>query len=127
MFVDNLVDAISCVLRHIEAVRSAYVVSDDSDFSTPGLVKALAAAAGRRVRLLAVPVSMLTFLGRAADAVHVPMGIDRLVGSLSVDGSGFRRSFGWNPPVTVEQAFRQMGGPAARTGPAPGTRRPPSD
>jgi nucleoside-diphosphate-sugar epimerase len=120
MFVDNLVDAMLCVLRHTGVVRCAYVVSDGSDFSTPDLVRTLAAAAGRRVRLLAMPVSMLTVLGRAADAVHVPIAIDRLVGSLCVDGSGFRRSFGWNPPVGVEQAFQQMGASAA------GTRRPPS-
>ncbi len=129
MFVDNLVDAMLCVLRHTGAVRSTYVISDGSDFSTPDLVKALAAAAARRVRLLAMPVSMLTALGRAADAVSAlarkPLGIDstaidRLVGSLCVDGSAFRRSFGWNPPVGVEQAFQQMGGSAA------GMRRPPA-
>jgi nucleoside-diphosphate-sugar epimerase len=120
MFVDNLVDAMLCVLRHTGAVRSTHVLSDGSDFSTPDLVKALAAASGRRVWLLAMPVFMLSVLGRAADAVRVPLKIDRLVGSLSVDGSGFRRSFGWNPPVGVEQAFQQMGASAA------GTRQPPS-
>lgn len=56
MFVDNLVDAVLCVLRHPAAVRSAYVLSDGSDFSTPDLVRALAASARRRARLVGMPV-----------------------------------------------------------------------
>ena len=124
IFVDNLVDAILSVLRHEQAVRSSYVLSDGSDFSTPDLVRALAAAAGRKARLWPVPVSWLAVLGRAADAVHAvlgrPIGIDsiaiaRLAGSLSVDGIRFRRTFGWIPPVAVDQALRQMGGAPAGT------------
>jgi nucleoside-diphosphate-sugar epimerase len=124
IFADNLVDAILSVLRHEQAVRSSYVLSDGSDFSTPDLVRALAAAAGRKARLWPVPVSWLAVLGRAADAVHAvlgrPIGIDsiaiaRLAGSLSVDGSRFRRTFGWIPPVAVDQALRQMGGAPAGT------------
>jgi nucleoside-diphosphate-sugar epimerase len=118
MFVANLVDAILCVLRYEGAVRSTYVLSDGSDFSTPELVSALAAAAGYRVRLLAIPVSALMILGRAADAVHALLGsslgidstaIDRLVGSLPVDGSRFRVFFDWHPPVDLDHAFQQMG------------------
>lgn len=118
MFVDNLVDAILSVLRHEGVVRSTYVLSDGSDFSTPDLVRALAAATGRRVRLAAIPVFALTALGRAADAVHALLGgslgidsnaIDRLVGSLPVDGSGFCRYFDWYPPVALDIAFQQMG------------------
>jgi nucleoside-diphosphate-sugar epimerase len=117
MFVDNLVDAMLCVLRHEGTVRSTYALSDGSDFSTPALVRALAAVTGRRVRLLAIPVSALTILGRTGDAVHAVFGrsfgidstaIDRLVGSLLVDGSRFRRCFGWHPPVSIDEAFRQM-------------------
>jgi nucleoside-diphosphate-sugar epimerase len=118
MFVDNLVDAMLSVLRHEGVIRSTYVLSDSSDFSTPELVRALAAAAGCRVRLLAVPVAALTLLGRTADAVHALLGgslwidstaIDRLVGSLPVDGSRFCHRFGWHPPVGLDHAFQQMG------------------
>jgi nucleoside-diphosphate-sugar epimerase len=118
MFVDNLVDAMLSVLRHEGMVRSTYVLSDGSDFSTPELARALAAATGCRVRLLAMPVSALTVLGRAGDAVHALLGrslgidstaIDRLVGSLPVDGSRFRLCFGWHPTVGLDQAFQQLG------------------
>jgi nucleoside-diphosphate-sugar epimerase len=70
IFVDNLVDAILSVLQHEGVVRSTYVLSDGSDFSTPDLVRALASAVGCRVRLLAIPVSLLRILGRAADVLH---------------------------------------------------------
>jgi nucleoside-diphosphate-sugar epimerase len=118
MFVDNLVDAMLKALRHEDAVRSTYVLSDGSDFSTPELVMALAAATNCRVRLLPIPVSALTLLGRTGDAFQALLGrplgidstaIDRLVGSLTVDGSGFCRYFGWRPPIAVDQAFQQMG------------------
>jgi len=99
-------------------VRSTFVLSDGSDFSTPDLVRALASAAGCRVRLLAIPVSLLRILGRAADGLHGLLGssfgidstaIDRLVGSLTVDGARFRNCFDWRPPVGLDQAFRQTG------------------
>jgi nucleoside-diphosphate-sugar epimerase len=124
MFVDNLVDAMLSVLRHEGLVRSTYVLSDGSDFSTPELVRALGAAAGCRVRLLAIPVSALRVLGRAGDAVHALLGrslgidstaIDRLLGSLPVDGSRFRRCFDWHPPVSLDSAFQQMGRALAET------------
>jgi nucleoside-diphosphate-sugar epimerase len=118
MFVDNLIDAMVSVLRHQGSVRSTYLLSDGSDFSTPELVRALAAAAGCRVRLLAMPVSVLRALGSAGDGVHALLGravgidstvIDRLVGSLFVDGSRFRHFFDWDPPVSLDQAFQRMG------------------
>jgi nucleoside-diphosphate-sugar epimerase len=118
LFVDNLVDAILNVLRYPQTVRSTYVLSDGSDFSTPELVRALAAAAGCRVRLMAVPVSVLTALGRAGDAMLALLGVspgldstavDRLVGSLPVDGTRFRQSFGWQPPVGLDRALQLTG------------------
>ena len=118
MFVDNLVDAMVTVLRRERLGRSTYVLNDGSDFSTPNLVRALAAAAGCRDRLVPFPVSALRIVGYAAGGLGALMGrplvidsagIDRLVGSLHVDGSRFRREFGWQPPIGIEQAFRQMG------------------
>jgi nucleoside-diphosphate-sugar epimerase len=118
MYVDNLVDALLCVLRHEQVVRSTYVLCDGSDFSTPELVRALATATGRRARLLAVPASVLRALGRAGDAVHSLLGrspgidssmVDRLLGSLTVDATRFRRSFDWQPRVGPLQAFEQLG------------------
>lgn len=118
LFVDNFVDAMLCVLRHALAVRSTYVVSDGGDFSTPGLVRALAAASGRPARLFALPLWTLTALGRAGSALQALLGrspgvdaamVDRLVGSLSIDAGRFARVFGWQPPISPPQALARLG------------------
>jgi nucleoside-diphosphate-sugar epimerase len=114
IFVDNLIDAIITVLRYPHDIRASYVLSDGSDFATPELVSALAAASRRRVRLLNVPVPLLEVLGRVGDfagrVVGLRTGLDsrsinRLVGSLVVDSARFREVFAWHPPVASARAF----------------------
>ena len=116
MFVDNLNDALRTVMRHQRVVRSAFALSDGSEFSTPELVLALAGAAGVRVRLLNIPIPMLTVLGRLGDTARALSGrslgldstaVDRLVGSLEVDGARFRQFFHWTPPVALDSALQQ--------------------
>ncbi len=108
IFVDNLIDALVTVIRHPRPIGAAYMVSDDSDFTTPGLVTALAAATGHRARLVRTPLAILNALGHAGDAVEkvfgVTLGIDsysvsRLLGSLQVNSTRFRGCFGWQPPL----------------------------
>jgi nucleoside-diphosphate-sugar epimerase len=114
MFVDNLVDAILTVVRYPAAIRSTYMVSDGSDFATPELVSALAAASGRTVRLIRVPIGLLKLVGRLGDLaarfLRIDSGVDsysvgRLVGSLPVDSCRFRGFFSWHPPVDAKLAL----------------------
>lgn len=114
VFVDNLVDAILTVVRYPAAIRSTYLVSDGSDFTTPELVSALAAATGRTVRLVGVPIALLKLIGRLGDLasrfLRIDSGIDsysvgRLVGSLQVNSCRFRGFFSWHPPVDVTLAL----------------------
>ena len=118
IFLDNLVDAMLTVLRYAHATCSTYVVSDGSDLSTPELVDALATALGRKARLLPVPIAMLRAAGRAGDVVNTLLhrrggldstAVDRLVGSLLVDGVRFNEAFGWRPPVPTERALELTG------------------
>ena len=94
----NLVDAVGWVLRHPAAAGRTYLLSDGEDVSTPDLIRGLARALSRPVRLLAVPPSLLrglgNLLGRRAE-------IDRLLGSLVVDASAIRSELGWSPPLTL--------------------------
>jgi nucleoside-diphosphate-sugar epimerase len=108
VFVDNLVDALVKVIRHPHAIRSAYMLSDDSNFTTPELVTALATAMGRSATLVRTPVVALRALGRIGDVVERVFGrglgldsysIDRLLGSLPVNSARFRESFVWSPPL----------------------------
>jgi UDP-glucose 4-epimerase len=80
-----------------------YHLSDGPGISTPDLARAIAAARHLRARLFRLPVSWLTSVagvtGRQAQ-------LSRLTGSLDVDSSHFRRSFGWHPPFTLEEGLR---------------------
>lgn len=114
VFVDNLVDAILTVVRYPAEIRATYLVSDGSDFSTPELVSALAAATGRTVRLIRVPIGLLKLIGRLGDLaarfLRIDSGVDsysvgRLVGSLPVNSSRFRGFFSWHPPVDAKLAL----------------------
>jgi len=103
IYVGNLADAIVSSLRHSDAANRTFLVADGTDVSTPQLIRCVAAAFGRRARLVNVPVWMLglaaTLLGRRAD-------FDRLAGDFAVDSSAIRRELGWTPPHTFEDGIR---------------------
>jgi nucleoside-diphosphate-sugar epimerase len=128
IFIDNLVDAICTVIRHVGEIRSTYFVSDGTDFATPALAAALATAAGRTARSIAVPVRVLKVLGQLGDAgqrfLKIESGInsysvDRLVGSLQVNSTKFRKCFAWHPPVDVQTALKVTCNPLRECVPVP--------
>ena len=105
IFLGNLVAAIVRVLESPAAPGCRlYLLRDGEDLSTPDLIRRLGAALGRRPRLFAIPPTWLelgfTAAGRSALA-------DRLLRSLSVDDTGFRRDFAWQPPHTVDQGLAE--------------------
>jgi nucleoside-diphosphate-sugar epimerase len=99
LFLGNLVDAILRVVETppVPGCRT-YLLRDGDDLSTAAIVEHLARGLGRRPRLLPVPPSWLraalTLAGKGAAA-------DRLLSSLTVDDSAFRRDFAWRPPFTA--------------------------
>jgi nucleoside-diphosphate-sugar epimerase len=98
----NLCDFLLHVSKHAAAPGRIWMVSDGEDLSTPELIRRLAAAMHRRVRLLPVPPRLLQLagglLGRKAE-------VARLCGSLAVDIAQTRRETGWSPPITVDEAI----------------------
>jgi nucleoside-diphosphate-sugar epimerase len=117
IYIDNLVDALAAVVAHPAPVRSVYFLNDGSDFSTPELIRALAGAMHRRIRLVSVPVGMVRLLGRLGDLLGGRAGLDsysveRLVGSMAVSGASFSRDFRWRPPVGRDAAIGITGGSA---------------
>ena len=103
IYLGNLVAAIE---RALEAPAGSfcrtYLLSDGEDVSTPELVRRIGKALGRPARLVKVPAS---FLGLALHAAGRSGAADRLLGSLTVDASRFRRDFDWRPPYTMEQGL----------------------
>lgn len=120
IFIDNLVAAIETVIRYPEPIRSCFVLSDGSEFSTPELIRSMARAAARDVRLFSVPVGLLRVAGRVGDVLRRVTGVsigvdsysvDRLVSSFEVDGRRFNTTFHWHPPVPPGRALESLGAP----------------
>ena len=101
--VGNLTSLISVALRHPAASNSVFLVADGEDLSTAALVRALAAAIGRKPRLLPVPASLIRVV---AGLVGRHAAADRLVGNLQVDIIETRAKLGWSPPVPLEAGLR---------------------
>jgi nucleoside-diphosphate-sugar epimerase len=99
LYVGNLVAAVRTVLAHPPEGAGAFFVSDGRDLSLPGLIRLIGQALGRRARLLPAPPSLLRLVLPAAER-------DRLIGSLTVDGTRLARLAGYRPPHTVEEGLR---------------------
>ncbi len=100
--VANLCDLVMNLLeRHADTSQDPLLVSDGQDYSTPDLIRLVAAALNRPALLLPVPPRALRLatraLGRGA-------AFDRLCGSLAVDCRESCDPLGWRPPTsTVDQ------------------------
>ena len=102
IFNGNLANALIACAMHPAAPSKTYLVSDGEDLSTSDLVRRLAAALGKRARLLPVPRGLLQ-LGGALTGKGAEVG--RLIGSLQVDSSRIRSDLGWTPPSSVEEGI----------------------
>jgi UDP-N-acetyl-alpha-D-quinovosamine dehydrogenase len=101
---DNLIDLLAVCLRHPSASGQVFLVSDGDDLSTTDLLRRLAAAMGKTLRLIPIPADLLRatlqVLGR-------PELAQRLCGSLEVDIKKTREVVGWAPKVSVDDALRE--------------------
>jgi nucleoside-diphosphate-sugar epimerase len=88
-----------------------YHLSDDGVVSTRRLVEVLGEGMGVQSQLLPLPrwlmVAGSSLLGKSSTA-------RRLFDDLEVDDSDFRRDFGWQPHVSLEDGLRQMAAAYAR-------------
>jgi nucleoside-diphosphate-sugar epimerase len=100
--VDNLVDALHRAVAIDNPAPGPWLVSDGDDLSLAELIGQLRRALGRADRLL--PLSPRLMMALAA-AVGQQARADRVLGSLLVDGSGFREKFGWKPPLTASEGL----------------------
>lgn len=101
---DNLVDLIVTCLDHPAAANQTFLVSDGDDLSTTELLRRMGDALGKPVRLIPVPVGLLTF---GANLIGKPDIAQRLCGFLQADISKTRKLLGWNPPISVDEGLRR--------------------
>lgn len=102
LYLGNFVDAIRLCIEHPAAAGQTFLLDDGEPVSTPELVRALADAVDRPVRLWAVPVRTLE---RAGALLGKRAAVARLTGSLYLDSSTIRSRLGWTPPNTLQQGL----------------------
>ena len=99
LYVGNLVAAVLSVLVKPLEGAETFFVSDGRDLSLPTLIGMIGDALGKPARLFPVPPSLLQWVLPAAEA-------ERLIGSLTVDGSRLSRLAGYHAPYSVEEGLR---------------------
>ncbi|MGH7512774.1 MAG: UDP-glucose 4-epimerase family protein [Gemmatimonadales bacterium] len=102
----NLCDLLAPCVTHPAAAGETWLASDGEDLSTPELIRALAAGAGRTARLVPFPPRWLELAARLAGARGA---YDRVCGSLQADSSKARRSLDWRPPLSAMEGLRLTG------------------
>jgi len=114
VYVDNLADAIATCLDRPAAANRTFLVSDGEDVSMPELIRRVAGALDRPVRLVGVPLWLLRF---GARLLRRDADFERLAGDLAVDASAIRRDLGWQPPYSMQAGlestakwYRSIGG-----------------
>ena len=102
---DNLVSLIITCMNHVAAANQIFLVSDGEDLSTRDLVKRIAEALAKPARIIPIPVWLLNLAGLLLGRRSM---VQRLRGSLQVDLSKERKLLGWEPPISVTEAMREV-------------------
>lgn len=116
VYVGNLVDAIQTCLTKPEASRKTFVVADREVLSTGELIRELAKACGRSVRLVSVPLGLLRVGVKLAEIPQRITGrsfgldlktLEKLSDSLEVSTAKIEEEVGWQPPFTAREGLRR--------------------
>jgi nucleoside-diphosphate-sugar epimerase len=115
-YVVNVTAAIHSILSTPRAAHETFFVSDGADFSTPELVRKIAAAVGRQSRMFTVPVPALRALGETGYLLsritpfHFTLdSLSALVGSLFFDISKIQQMTGYQPAASVDEGLALTG------------------
>jgi nucleoside-diphosphate-sugar epimerase len=102
VYLGNLTDALITCATHPAAAGQTYLISDGEDISTPDLLRQLAIGMGVPSRLFPFPPAMLRLIANLAGKSQQ---IERLIGSLRIDGDKIRTDLNWIPPFTMQQGL----------------------
>jgi nucleoside-diphosphate-sugar epimerase len=101
---DNLVNLLILCTSLPSAANQVFLVSDDADLSTAGLIRALGVALARPAHLLPVPEACLSW---GAKLLGMRGFADRLLGNLQVDITKTKELLNWQPPFTVAEGLKK--------------------
>ena len=104
VFIDNLVSMIIACINHPAAANQTFLVSDDEDLSTAGLLDRMALALGCSSKLITVPTALITLGAKLIGRSDISR---RLCGSMQVDINKTKAFLGWSPPVSANEGLRQ--------------------
>ncbi len=88
-----------------KAANQVFLVSDNDDVSTAGLLRCISVAMNKKMFLIPVPVFLLKCFMKLMGKQDMS---DRLFHSLQVDVSKATNLLGWKPVVTMEEELREM-------------------
>jgi len=103
IYLGNLVDALIACATQPAAAGQTYLVCDGEDVSTAELLRQLASGMHVPSRLFPCPPALLRLAGRLAGKSSQ---VERLLGSLQVDGDKIRHDLNWVPPYSVQQGLQ---------------------
>lgn len=102
VYIGNLCDLISTCIDHPQAAGKTFLVSDGQDVSTAELVSLVGSFLNRPVRLVAIPLFILKFVGSLCGKGKE---LQRVTESLVVEVSETNTLLGWKPPWSLEQGI----------------------
>ena len=104
IYLGNLIDAIITCINHTEAAGHTFLVCDEENITTPGLIRQIALALEKPARLFFIPPYLMRLAGKF---IGKSAAIDRLFGSLTIDSTKIRKELGWKPPYTMEYGLKE--------------------
>ena len=111
--VDNLVDLINICVDHPDAVNKVFLVSDDSDISTPELVTLMANAFGSKAHLLNISPRLLKLIAKIIGKQSI---VDRLCDDFQIDIKHTKDTLGWKPRISMTEGIRRCADHIKNTG-----------
>lgn len=119
VYIGNLVSGILACIGNEKAYGDDFILCDDAAVGLPELVTSIAAAKGRGVKVIAVPLFVLRLLGWVGDVVaRLPgggFGVDsysvaQLTSSLICSNRKARDVLDWQPAYSVQEGIRETFG-----------------
>jgi nucleoside-diphosphate-sugar epimerase len=102
LYVGNLVEAIDAALDAAPPPAGVHFVADAQSVAVPDLAIAIGRALGTPAHLTVVPVWLLRIGGSLLGRRET---VERLVGTLEVDGSSFTSATGWHPRYGLDEGL----------------------